>query len=325
MKEFLIAIICAFAVSAILCPLLIPVLRKLKFGQNERAEGPESHLKKAGTPTMGGIAILGAIIIVGGIFCIFYPENLSVLLVTAGFGAVGFCDDYLKVVKKNTKGLKPLYKMAGQFVITTAFVIYLLAFKKNGTEIIVPFTKTTIDLGFLYVPFVYLVMLATDNGVNFSDGVDGLCSSVTCVVAAFFGYFAATWGALPGGDDLSPVCGCVIGALMGFLISNLHPAKVFMGDTGSLALGGFVAAMALMLKMPIFLIFIAFIYLIEIISVILQVGYFKISGGKRIFRMSPIHHHYELGGWSENKVVLIFSAVTFVLSAVAIIGLAIAV
>ena len=321
MKEFLIAIICAFAVSAVLCPLLIPVLRKLKFGQNERAEGPESHLKKAGTPTMGGIAILGAIIIVGGIFCIFYPENLSVLLVTAGFGAVGFCDDYLKVVKKNTKGLKPLYKMAGQFVITTAFVIYLLAFKKNGTEIIVPFTKTTIDLGFLYVPFVYLVMLATDNGVNFSDGVDGLCSSVTCVVAAFFGYFAATWGALPGGDDLSPVCGCVIGALMGFLISNLHPAKVFMGDTGSLALGGFVGSIALVLKLPLLILFVGVIYACELLSVIIQVTYFKKTHGKRIFRMAPIHHHFELGGWSETKVVGVFTIVTVIGGAIGLLGL----
>jgi len=321
MKEFLIAIICSFAVSAVLCPLLIPVLRKLKFGQNERAEGPESHLKKAGTPTMGGIAILGAIIIVGGIFCIFYPENLSVLLVTAGFGAVGFCDDYLKVVKKNTKGLKPLYKMAGQFVITTAFVIYLLAFKKNGTEIIVPFTKTTIDLGFLYVPFVYLVMLATDNGVNFSDGVDGLCSSVTCVVAAFFGYFAAVWGALPGGDDLSPVCGCVIGALMGFLISNLHPAKVFMGDTGSLALGGFVGSIALVLKLPLLILFVGVIYACELLSVIIQVTYFKKTHGKRIFRMAPIHHHFELGGWSETKVVGVFTIVTVIGGAIGLLGL----
>ena len=321
MKEFLIAIICSFAVSAVLCPLLIPVLRKLKFGQNERAEGPESHLKKAGTPTMGGIAILGAIIIVGGIFCIFYPENLSVLLVTAGFGAVGFCDDYLKVVKKNTKGLKPLYKMAGQFVITTAFVIYLLAFKKNGTEIIVPFTKTTIDLGFLYVPFVYLVMLATDNGVNFSDGVDGLCSSVTCVVAAFFGYFAAAWGALPGGDNLSPVCGCVIGALMGFLISNLHPAKVFMGDTGSLALGGFVGSIALVLRLPLLILFVGVIYACELLSVIIQVTYFKKTHGKRIFRMAPIHHHFELGGWSETKVVGVFTIVTVIGGAIGLLGL----
>jgi phospho-N-acetylmuramoyl-pentapeptide-transferase len=321
MKEFLIAIICAFAASAVLCPLLIPVLRKLKFGQNERAEGPESHLKKAGTPTMGGIAILGAIIIVGGIFCIFYPENLSVLLVTAGFGAVGFCDDYLKVVKKNTKGLKPLYKMAGQFVITTAFVIYLLAFKKNGTEIIVPFTKTTIDLGFVYVPFVYLVMLATDNGVNFSDGVDGLCSSVTCVVAAFFGYFAAVLGALPGGDNLSPVCGCVIGALMGFLISNLHPAKVFMGDTGSLALGGFVGSIALVLRLPLLILFVGVIYACELLSVIIQVTYFKKTHGKRIFRMAPIHHHFELGGWSETKVVGVFTIVTVIGGAIGLLGL----
>ena len=321
MKEFLIAIICSFAASAVLCPLLIPVLRKLKFGQNERAEGPESHLKKAGTPTMGGIAILGAIIIVGGIFCIFYPENLSVLLVTAGFGAVGFCDDYLKVVKKNTKGLKPLYKMAGQFAITTAFVIYLLALKKNGTEIIVPFTKTTIDLGFLYVPFVYLVMLATDNGVNFSDGVDGLCSSVTCVVAAFFGYFAAVQGALPGGDDLSPVCGCVIGALMGFLISNLHPAKVFMGDTGSLALGGFVGSIALVLRLPLLILFVGVIYACELLSVIIQVTYFKKTHGKRIFRMAPIHHHFELGGWSETKVVGVFTIVTVIGGAIGLLGL----
>lgn len=305
MKEGILAMLLAFALSSIFCPLLIPTLRRLKFGQSEREDGPESHLKKAGTPTMGGVAYLLAIIIAGGIFCVFFPENLSVLLVTVGFGIVGFLDDYLKVVKKNTKGLSPVLKMGGQFIITTLFIVYLLCIKKNGTDIIIPFINSKLDLSWLYIPFVYIVMMATDNGVNFADGVDGLCSSVTCVVAAFFGVVAGIMG-----TGLTPICGAVVGALMGFLISNLHPAKVFMGDTGSLALGGFVAAIALELKMPLFILMAGIIYVCELLSVVIQVTYFKATHGKRVFRMAPIHHHYELGGWSETKVVGVFTIVT---------------
>ncbi len=301
------SVMISFILGIIFCPLLIPVLRRLKFGQTERDDGPESHLKKQGTPTMGGIAILAAFAI-GGVF--FIKENydgLVVLLVTLGFGIIGFIDDYIKVVKKRSLGLTPIQKIVGQFVITGLFTFYIIK-SGIGTDILIPFTKgMTIDLGIIYIPFLFVAVIGTVNGVNLTDGLDGLASGVTLIVAVFF--MMVAWAA---GSGILPIAGAAAGSLLAFLIFNAYPAKVFMGDTGSLALGGFVAATAFILKMPIFIIIVGFIYLIESLSVIIQVGYFK-KTGKRIFKMAPIHHHFELCGWSETKVVTVFYIVTAML------------
>ncbi|MBO7364389.1 MAG: phospho-N-acetylmuramoyl-pentapeptide-transferase [Lachnospiraceae bacterium] len=303
-------VLIAFVLSAVLCPVLIPVLRKLKFGQQVRAEGNPEHLKKQGTPTMGGIAFLAAVLVTCLAFVFIYPRLLPVLLLTLGFGAIGFADDFLKVVKKQSEGFKPLQKLVCQFVITGLFAWYCAADPEIGTGVIIPFTGgQEWDMGWLYIPFVFFVVLGTDNGVNFTDGLDGLCGSVTAVVALFFFLVAG----VSGNPGVSVVSGAVAGALMGFLISNAFPAKVFMGDTGALALGGFVASAALVLKMGWFVLIIGLVYAVEVLSVILQVSYFKLTHGKRLFRMAPIHHHFELCGYSETRIVTLFTAVTVLL------------
>lgn len=278
-------------------------------GQTEREEGVKEHLKKAGTPTMGGVMILLSIVIT----CVFYvksnPEIIPVLFVTLGFGIIGFLDDYLKVVKKRSDGLFPMQKMALQIVVTAIFAFYLVKFTDVGLEMLIPFSGGYyLNIGWLAIPLLFFAVIGTVNGVNFTDGLDGLASSVTVFVAAFF-----TVVAIGTKSGIEPVTCAVIGALMGFLVYNVYPAKVFMGDTGSLALGGFVASAAYMLRMPIFIIIVGLIYLVEVLSVIIQVTYFKKTGGKRIFKMAPIHHHFELCGWSETRVVAIFSIVTVVL------------
>ena len=298
----------AFFVTLILGPGLIKILHRLKFGQFIREEGPESHLKKSGTPTMGGILFLIGIL-VGSVFYISdYPKIVPVLFVTLGFGLIGFLDDYIKVVMKRNLGLTPAQKMLGQIFITAVFAFYMVNYSGLGTEVIIPFTGgTMIDLGILYVPILFFVVLGTVNGANFTDGLDGLASSVTTLIAVFF-----TVIAVAARTDVHPVACAVIGALLGFLCFNTHPAKVFMGDTGSLALGGFVVSTAYMLQIPFFLPIVAFIYFVEVLSVIIQVAYYKRTK-KRIFKMAPIHHHFELSGWPETKVVSIFSIVTAVL------------
>ncbi len=270
---------------------------------------------------MGGLIILGSIIITSLFYLPQYPKIIPVLFVTAGFGIIGFLDDYIKIVMKRSEGLNPRQKLAGQIVITGVFAYYLVKSQEVSTLILVPFTGgfdggIFLDLGILYVPFVFFVMLGTDNGVNFTDGLDGLCTSVTILVATFL-----TIIALGENSGISPITGAVVGSLLGFLLFNVYPAKVFMGDTGSLALGGFVAASTLMMQAPLFIPIIGFIYLAEVLSVILQVTYFKKTGGKRIFKMAPIHHHFELCGWSETRVVAVFSIVTAILCLVAYLGI----
>ena len=246
-----------------------------------------------------------------------YPQIIPILFVTVGFGVIGFLDDYIKIVLKRSEGLTPSQKMFGQIVVTGVFAVYMYKFSGISMEMIVPFFKdVTLDLGFLTIPVMFLAIIGTVNGVNFTDGLDGLATSVTVMVAIFFGVVA-----LGVGSGVWPIACAVIGALVGFLLFNVHPASVFMGDTGSLALGGFVAAIAYMLQMPIFILIVGLIYWIEIFSVIIQVGYFKISHGKRIFRMAPIHHHFELGGWSETKVVAVFTIVTAMLCLVGLMAL----
>ena len=320
-RETILAIIIAFAVSALLCPVIIPFLHKLKFGQQVRQEGPQAHLKKQGTPTMGGLIILGSIIVTSLFYLKDYPKIIPVLFVTVGFGIIGFLDDYIKIVMKRSEGLNPKQKLAGQIVITAVFTYYLMNSGDVGTRILIPFTGgfdhgMMLDLGYLYIPFVFVVLLGTDNGVNFTDGLDGLCTSVTILVATFL-----TIVALGENSGLSPMTGAVVGSLLGFLLFNVYPAKVFMGDTGSLALGGFVAASALVMQLPLFIPIIGLIYLVEVLSVIIQVTYFKKTGGKRIFKMAPIHHHFELCGWSETRVVAVFSIITAILCLIAYLGL----
>ena len=297
----------AFAISAVTAPGLVKFLQKLKVKDTERGEGPQSHKAKAGTPIMGGIIFLLAILVVGVVFCFFYTEVIPVLALTFAFGLIGFTDDFIKVVLKRNLGLKAWQKMGLQFLVTTGFIVYLYLCGPDMVAMRIPFTGTEINLGYWTIPIIYFIILGTVNGSNFTDGVDALEASVTAVIAGFFAVAGAMLGS--GIEEISFV---VLGALLGFLTVNLHPAKVFMGDTGSLALGGFVAGCAYMLKLPIFLILIAFVYLMEILSVILQVTYFKLTHGKRIFRMSPIHHHFELGGWSETKVVGVFTIITLI-------------
>ena len=319
--ETILAIIIAFAISALLCPIIIPFLHKLKFGQQVRDDGPQSHLKKQGTPTMGGLIILSSIIITSLFYIPSYPKIIPVLFMTAGFGIIGFLDDYIKIILKRSEGFTPLQKLAGQIVITGIFAWYVLNSGEVGTDMLIPFTGGFEDgkflsLGILFVPALFFVTLGTDNGVNFTDGLDGLCTSVTILVATFLTIVAI-------GEDMgiSPITGAVVGSLLGFLLFNVYPAKVFMGDTGSLALGGFVASAAYMMRLPLFIPIIGLIYLVEVLSVIIQVTYFKKTGGKRIFKMAPIHHHFELCGWSETRVVAVFSIVTAILCMVAYLGL----
>ena len=298
----------AFAVSAVSGPVLIPILTSLKMGQTERVLGVKSHLKKAGTPTMGGIMFLLGITISSLIYIWKYPKIGPVLLLTLGFGAIGFVDDYLKVVKKRSDGLFPKQKLALQVVVTLLFYV-CLRFMNVSLELRVRFTGGKMwNIGFLAVPLLFFAVIGTVNGTNFTDGLDGLAGTVTVVVSVFF-----TIAAVMLKSGLSPIASAVGGALMGFLLYNAYPAKVFMGDTGSLALGGFVAGTAYMMQMPLYIIIVGMIYLIEVLSVMLQVGYFKATHGKRIFKMAPIHHHFELCGWSETQVVARFAIATVLL------------
>ncbi|MBR5267771.1 MAG: phospho-N-acetylmuramoyl-pentapeptide-transferase [Lachnospiraceae bacterium] len=320
-NETILAVIIAFAISAALCPVVIPFLHKLKFGQQVREVGPQAHLKKQGTPTMGGVVFVLSVIVTSLFYMKDYPKIIPILFMTVGFGMVGFLDDYIKIVKKNSDGLSPKQKLLFQFVITGIFAYYLMTSNEVETGMLIPFTGGVengfyLELGWLFVPALFFIVLGTDNGVNFTDGLDGLCTSVTILVATFFTVVAI-------GEDagISPITGAVVGSLLGFLLFNVYPAKVFMGDTGSLALGGFVASSAFMMQMPLFIAIVGMIYLVEVLSVIIQVTYFKKTGGKRIFKMAPIHHHFELCGWSETRVVAVFSIVTAILCLIAYLGL----
>lgn len=315
--KFIIPVLISFALSVILGPVVIPILRKLKMGQTERVDGVQSHLKKAGTPTMGGVIILGSIVVTSLFFIKDYPNIIPILFVTVGYGLIGFLDDYLKVVMKRSDGLYPKQKMGLQLLVTAVFAFYIVKFTDVPLTLRVPFFDGTyLDLGILTIPMLFVVMIGTVNGVNFTDGLDGLASSVTVLVATFF-----TVVAIGTKSGIEPITCAVVGALLGFLLFNVYPASVFMGDTGSLALGGFVASTAYMLQMPLFIVIVGAIYLIEVLSVIIQVAYFKKTGGKRIFKMAPIHHHFELCGWSETKVVAVFSIVTAILCLIALMAM----
>lgn len=313
--EVIVPVLISFAIIAILGPFMIPFLRKLKIGNTEREE-LESHQKKNGTPTMGGIMILIAIIVTSLLYVKGYPKIIPILFVTVGFGIIGFLDDYLKVVLRRSDGLLPKQKMLLEIIVTAVFAVYMLR-SDIPLTMLIPFSGGKyLSLSWVAVPVLFLAVIGTVNGVNFTDGLDGLASSVTVLVATFF-----TVVAVGSACGISPITCAVVGALLGFLLFNVYPASVFMGDTGSLALGGFVAATAYVLQMPIFILIVGLIYWIEIISVMIQVTYFKKTGGKRFFKMAPIHHHFELCGWSETRVVAVFSIITALLCLVAFIGL----
>lgn len=306
----------SFVVSLALGIIIIPILRRLKVGQIERNDGPESHLSKQGTPTMGGIVLILTIAILTVAAFGYYvgdePEVahklLPILLISAGFGLVGLVDDIKKLLLKNTDGLKPAYKMFGLLIMSVAYVFYLLYFVNIGTDTYIPFFKTYINLSIpIYILFSIFVILATTNAVNLTDGVDGLATSVSTIIIACL----TVIGIIYNVKEVAIFGSIVTGTCLGFLLFNMNPAKVFMGDTGSLLLGGVIAGMAIYLKMPLLLIIIAIIPVIETISVIIQVAYFK-KTGNRIFKMAPLHHHFELSGWNENKVVSIFSIITLI-------------
>ncbi|MCM1064164.1 MAG: phospho-N-acetylmuramoyl-pentapeptide-transferase [Eubacterium sp.] len=313
----ILATVISFALSAVLGPVLIPFLRNLKCGQTVREDGPATHLGKTGTPTMGGILILSSVVITTLLFIKDHPRTAPILFLTVGFGLIGFLDDYIKVVCMRSLGLRAWQKLLGQLAVTAGFAWFLLRYTDVSLALKIPFLPGQyLDFGAWNLPVLFFIVLGTANGTNFTDGLDGLAGSVTVMVAVFF-----TVVAVGSRSGIEPVTCAVAGALLGFLLFNAHPAAVFMGDTGSLALGGFVAASAYMMQMPLYIAIVGIVYLAEVVSVILQVGYFKISGGKRLFRMAPLHHHFELGGWPETRITALFTIVTAVMCLVGLMGL----
>lgn len=312
-NTLIIAGLVSFVISMILGPAIIPVLHRLKAGQTEREDGPESHKGKTGTPTIGAVIFLLSFFIVSVAFLRDYKEILPIILVTLAFAINGFLDDFIKVVLKRSEGLTPIQKMGVQFVISLAYALWSYFDAGKSMSVLVPFAGgREVELGLWGIPILMFIIIGTVNGSNFTDGVDGLETSVTAAICAFF-LMASVATKIWGVTLLSTI---MFGALMGFLLYNLNKAKVFMGDTGSLALGGFVAVMAHTMKLDFYIPIIALIYFMEVVSVILQVGYFKLTHGKRIFRMAPIHHHFELGGWSETRVVGVFTIITIIVGAV---------
>ena len=303
-------LVISFLVVAFSGPFIIPMLRKLKFGQNIRNEGPKSHLAKNGTPTMGGVMILLGIIIATAIFSDFTTSVVIALLLTLGHAGIGFLDDYIKVVKKRSLGLTAKQKLLLQFLVAACYLVYMTYNNILDTSVFIPATHISFDLGWVYYIFAFLLLLGATNAVNLTDGLDGLASSVTVPVMFIYSVIAYWTGDL----NLAYFGVSVVGSCLGFLVFNKYPAKVFMGDTGSLALGGAVAAMALLTKTELLLVIIGGVYVMEALSVILQVASFKLRNGRRIFKMSPIHHHFELSGWKETKIVFIFTFLSLALS-----------
>lgn len=310
----------AFAIAFVTSLIVIPILKRRKVGQTEREDGPQSHLKKQGTPTMGGIIMLISILIMGGVIYYSYSREtaeaekavatnmIPLLLASVGFGLVGFVDDFKKLVLKNTEGLKPKYKMLGLIIIATIFAVYITSVMKIGTDIIIPFAKTRITLPiWVFIPFSILVMISTTNAINLTDGIDGLSTSVTTIILTSLTIIGIMFEV----KEVVVLGASLIGICLAFLLFNLHPAKVFMGDTGSLFLGGAVSVMAIYLKVPVLLIIIAIIPVLEALSDIIQVAHYKRTG-KRVFKMAPLHHHFELSGWNENAIVSVFSIVTLI-------------
>lgn len=318
----IISVIVSFAISAAFGPIMIPLLKRIKCGQTVRDDGPQTHLKKTGTPTMGGVLILLGVMAASYVYIEKFPVRdlakiIPVLFLTFGFGLIGLLDDYIKVVCKQSEGLKPWQKFGAQLFVTGFFAYYLEQYTMLSLALKLPFFQDRyLDLGAWNILFLFLIVLGTANGTNFTDGLDGLAGSVTLMVAVFFAVVAIGMG-----NGIAPICCAVAGALMGFLLFNVYPATVFMGDTGSLALGGFVAACAYVLEIPTFIGMVGFVYLEEVLSVMAQVVWFKLTGGRRLLKMAPLHHHFELCGWSETRIVTLFTVVTALLCMLSFWGL----
>jgi len=303
----ILAALVAFTICIILGPAVIPLLRRLKFGQNVRDDGPKSHLKKAGVPSMGGIVIIASIALASFYFSGISIEWQLTMYLMMSFGLIGFFDDYIKVVKKRSMGLRAYQKFSLQVFCAIVFAV-LISINEIPMTVYIPFSDGIyIELGIFGYIFIIITILGTANGVNFTDGLDGLASGVTLLISLFFLYIAIALA-----SPLVPALAAAAGALLGFLLFNSYPAKVFMGDTGALALGGFVSAVAIILQMPLLIVIVAFVYLAEVLSVIIQVGYYKLTK-RRFFKMAPIHHHFEMLGWPETKVVAFFYIVTAIL------------
>lgn len=316
MGEIITAIIAAAGSCLVTGPILIPFLRRLKFGQHIRSDGPKTHLQKAGTPTMGGIMFFvsitaGTIISVGTT-----PVTIVLLLVTLGFGIIGFFDDFLKIVLKRPLGLRAREKILGQIIVSGLFAYLVVFYGGRGTELMVPGIDWGFDPGWLYIPITVFIMVGTTNSVNLTDGLDGLAAGITLFAALAYLLIADSWGM----GEISAFSAAIVGSCLGFLFFNINPARVFMGDTGSLALGGAISSLAVMTKTELLLPILGGVYVLEALSDIIQVGYFHLTGGKRFFKMAPLHHHFELSGWSEHRVVFTFwtAGAVFALLAVVI-------
>ncbi|OAA89259.1 phospho-N-acetylmuramoyl-pentapeptide-transferase [Clostridium coskatii] len=309
MYRLIYSVLIAFFIAILEGPILIPLLHKFKFGQNIREDGPKSHLKKAGTPTMGGVLFILATFITMAII-VKKPSDEAMIALYAfvAFGVIGAIDDILKILRKQNLGLRAYQKMILLLIVSGIFAYYSANNPYIGTSIIVPFAHKSWNLGVFYIPFIIIYFAATTNAVNLTDGLDGLATSVTLLIMTFLALVSFAMGHI----TLAIFCAVLAGALLGFLKYNAFPAQIFMGDTGSLALGGAVGAVAMILKLPLLVIIIGGIYVIEAASVMLQVASFKLTG-KRIFKMAPIHHHFELSGWHETKVVSIFCIITVIL------------
>jgi len=298
-----------FLIVVILGPIFIPMLARFKFGQTVRDEGPQSHLAKNGTPTMGGVMMIVAILITGLTRATISKGLIVGLICIVGFGFVGFLDDFIKIKMKRSLGLKAYQKIILQFALALYIAYYQYSASPSATQLVIPFTNHIINLGIWYIPFMMIFIIGTVNAVNLTDGLDGLASGVTLIVSCFFVLFAVSIS----NSDVAILAAATAGACLGFLGFNSYPAKVFMGDTGSMALGGAVVAFATLTNSPLIIIIVGFIYLAEALSVMIQVTYFKLTNGKRIFKMAPLHHHFEQCGWPETRVVFVFWIVTVVL------------
>ena len=298
-----------FLIVVILGPIFIPMLARFKFGQTVRDEGPQSHLAKNGTPTMGGVMMIVAILITGLTRATISKGLIVGLICIVGFGFVGFLDDFIKIKMKRSLGLKAYQKIILQFALALYIAYYQYSASPSATQLVIPFTNHIINLGIWYIPFMMIFIIGTVNAVNLTDGLDGLASGVTLIVSCFFILFAVSIS----NSDVAILAAATAGACLGFLGFNAYPAKVFMGDTGSMALGGAVVAFATLTNSPLLIVIVGFIYLAEALSVMIQVTYFKLTNGKRIFKMAPLHHHFEQCGWPETRVVFVFWIVTVVL------------
>jgi phospho-N-acetylmuramoyl-pentapeptide-transferase len=312
----IIVFIIAFAVALISGAVFLPLLRRLKFGQTIREDGPRTHLAKQGVPTMGGFIFLVPLLLVGGYFAFNDPDMSALILVTLGFGLIGFIDDYLKIKRRSNDGLSAKQKMFGLLIVSACFTGYVITMTDAWDKTVIPFIGLDNPLplpAFVFIPFCIFVLLAYTNAVNLTDGLDGLAGSITLVVLIFFTVVAMLneqW------SSIKLFCAILAGGCLGFLAYNMYPAKVFMGDTGALALGGAVASVSILLQMPLILVIAGMVYFIENMSVILQVVYYK-KTGKRIFRMAPIHHHFELLRWKETTIVIVFLIVTVIFCVIA--------